>query len=457
VKSRELGFSLPELMVSMTVGLLLLAAFFSVAQRCREAFSAGESVAGLQDNARHALSVIVPDIEHAGFFGFAGSAAIYTRGGTVLAEGPQLQQPDAAHSVAAVPGLPAGAHDCASTSPWTCSFSVQGSNNSYVTGAAATRCAPTASAGGARAGSDTLTLRHASLESTKPLAGRLQLYSRRLESQAAGELFADGRAPGPIDANADVRNLEVRKYYVANDSVDRPPVAGAAHKGAHRVTRRGAVSRRGSAARCRRSAGRDWACAIPRTPRSPLCFVAPDFPATAGRMRWSPSAYGYAFRADRTEAGYFDARPLRYADVEFVPDALESRQRRAVIQRTVALRNLRSAVKRRPTRSHAGGGPDPARAGDAVRPRGRERGACRAVAGTGRGLSRECGHCCQRRYRDGHPRDQEQSRPCLRARTPHRTHAGSADTCEVGLRFMGYENRCHRLQVRILPARTSTS
>ena len=56
-------------MISMALGLLLLTAFFAVLQRCREAFSAGESLAALQDNARHALSVVVPDIEHAGFLG----------------------------------------------------------------------------------------------------------------------------------------------------------------------------------------------------------------------------------------------------------------------------------------------------------------------------------------------------------------------------------------------------
>src|SRR5690349_18922994 len=99
-------------MVSMALGLLLLAAFFAVLQQCRAGFSTGESLAALQDNARHALSVLVPDIEHAGFYGFAGSTVRLTRGGTVLAEGAQLQQPDVVHPAAAVAGLPTGAHDC---------------------------------------------------------------------------------------------------------------------------------------------------------------------------------------------------------------------------------------------------------------------------------------------------------------------------------------------------------
>src|SRR4051812_17500857 len=143
--SRETGFSLPELMISMALGLLLLAAFFAVLQRCREGFSAGESLAALQDNARHALTVVVPDIEHAGFFGFAGSSARYTRGGTVLAEAAQLHQPDGAHAIAAVPGLPAGALDCGINFATDLELGVEGSNNAYAAGPAAANCAPTKS------------------------------------------------------------------------------------------------------------------------------------------------------------------------------------------------------------------------------------------------------------------------------------------------------------------------
>lgn len=323
----------------MTLGLLLLAAFFAVMQRCREAFSAGESLAGLQDNARHALSVIVPDIEHAGFFGFAGSSASYTRGGTVLAEGAQLRQPDATHLVAAVPGLPAGAHDCGVNFAVDLELGVEGDNNSYATGAAATRCAPTASAGGAHAGADTLTLRHASLDVTKPLAGRLQLYSRRLESQAAGELFADGRSPGPTDANAEVRDLEVRKYYIANDSVDRR---------AWPALRVKALTESRGAAQFRdeevlpgvEDLQVELGVRDPGDIEGRLSFVAPDFPELRTRTVVAVRLW-LRIRADRTEAGYFDARPLRYADVEFVPGELESRQRRMLVQRTIALRNPR--------------------------------------------------------------------------------------------------------------------
>jgi len=323
----------------MALGLLMLAAFFEVFQRCRESFAAGESLAALQDNARHALSVIVPDIEHAGFFGFAGFQARYTRGGTVLAEGAQLQQPDAAHPVAAVAGLPSGAHDCGVNFAVDLELGVEGNNNGYATAAPAASCAPTAAAGGARAGSDTLTVRHASLEVTKPLAGRLQLYARRLDSQGVGELFADGRAPGPSDANAEVRNLEVRKYYIANDSVDRP------HWPALRVK---TLTESRGAAQFRdeevlpgvEDLQVEFAVRDPADAEARLSFVAPDFAdlrtSTVVAVRlW------LRIRADRTEPGFVDARPMEYAGVTFVPDAQGSRQRRLLVDRTIALRNLR--------------------------------------------------------------------------------------------------------------------
>ena len=95
-------------MVSLALGLLLLAAFIAVLQNCRREFAASESLAALQDSARQALSVIVPDLEHAGFFGFASSpVARFTQGGRVIAEGDALRQPDAGAPSRPCPRCPA--------------------------------------------------------------------------------------------------------------------------------------------------------------------------------------------------------------------------------------------------------------------------------------------------------------------------------------------------------------
>ncbi len=61
-----------------------------------------------------------------------------------------------------------------------------------------------------------------SQNTTAPRAGRLQVYSQSLAAAGPLLLFGDGRAPGPVDPDHVVRDLEVRTYYVANSSVDRP-------------------------------------------------------------------------------------------------------------------------------------------------------------------------------------------------------------------------------------------
>jgi type IV pilus assembly protein PilW len=328
-------------MVSLALGLLLLAAFIAVLQNCRREFAASESLAALQDSARQALSVIVPDIEHAGFFGFASSPVTrFTQGGRVIAGSDELRQPDVLHAVAPVPALPEGAHDCGVNFAVDLEIAVQGNNNAFAAGVDARDCAPTAAAGGARARADTLTVRHASRAQTRPLAGRLQLYSRRLEAHGPASLFADGRAPGPMDAESEVRDLEVRSYYIANDSVDRRRWPALRVKALTEA--RGAAQFRDEEIMPGvEDLQVEFGLRDPADPQARLSFVAPDL---AGLRDRDVVAVRLWLRicADRTESGYFDVRPLRYADVEFIPSPVEARRRRLLIQRTVNLRNVRT-------------------------------------------------------------------------------------------------------------------
>ncbi|HTU67334.1 MAG TPA: prepilin-type N-terminal cleavage/methylation domain-containing protein, partial [Steroidobacteraceae bacterium] len=214
------GFSLIELLIALALGLTLVAAFLTVLSQCRAQFAKNDSLARLQDGARQALSVLGDDVEHAGFYGFStGAEPRLVRGGAILADASGLRQDDA---IAPAPGLPAGAHDCGVNFAVDLSRPVEAANQSYAVGRDARDCAPTASAGGARAGADTLTVRHASLAAAAPKPGRVQLYSRRLAGLGTIDLFADGAAPGVIAEDSQVRDLEVHVYYVANSSVDRP-------------------------------------------------------------------------------------------------------------------------------------------------------------------------------------------------------------------------------------------
>ena len=137
-----------------------------------------------------------------------------------------------------------------------------------------------------------------------------------------------------------MRDLEVRKYYIANDSVDRH------HWPALRVK---ALTESRGAAQFRdeevlpgvEDLQVEFGVRDPEDRAGPAEFRRPGFPGLAQPHRWLRYACGCEFAPIAPRAGYFDARPLQYADVDFVPDARESRQRRLLVQRTVALRNLR--------------------------------------------------------------------------------------------------------------------
>jgi Tfp pilus assembly protein PilW len=129
-----------------------VAAFLTVLAHCRDRFDANESLARLEDAARHAVSVLGADIEHAGFYGFSSIAPPQlVRGGAVIADATQLRQGDAAAPVAPVSGLPAGAHDCGTNFAVDLGMPVEGSNNApRLAGRARLRRPPRQS--GARAG-----------------------------------------------------------------------------------------------------------------------------------------------------------------------------------------------------------------------------------------------------------------------------------------------------------------
>jgi len=313
--SRSAGFSLPELMISLTLGLLLVAAFLIVLQRCRSAFAINESLARQQDAARHALSVLVPDIEHAGFYGFG-------------------------HAPAVIGSLSSGIHACGTGFATSLAESVEGSDNAYRLS-----CAPTATAGGARAGTDTLTLRHASPGTVDPRAGRLQLYSRSLSLSTSPVLFSDGNAPGVADTDHEIRDVEVRTYYIANNSVQRPGWPALRVK-ALTESRGGAQFRDEEILPGVEDLQVEMGVAtISADGVARLSYVAPGS-ARAREGHIVAVRVWLRIRADVTEPGFFDERSLAYANVTFMPTAAEAKQRRMLVERTVALRNVAPAPER---------------------------------------------------------------------------------------------------------------
>jgi type IV pilus assembly protein PilW len=340
--NRWRGFNLVELLIAQVIGLALLVAFLIVLQRGQRDFAISESLARLQDAARHALGLLAADLEHAGFFGYSTGARfrLVSRGAT-LADQPALLQPGAGRSISAVAGLPAGAHDCGINFAVDLERVIQGSDNHFRIGHEAGDCAPTASAGGARNGADTLTVRHASLAVSAPRAGRLQVYSAALAAAQPLLLFSDGHAPGPVDDGHEVRDLEIHTYYIANHSVDRRGWPALRVKSL--TESRGAVQFRDEEVMPGvEDLQVEFGVAAIENGEQVVRFVAPDAPrASTGHI--IAVRLWLRLRADSTEPGHLDERTLEYANVSFTPDGLEARQRRLLIERTVALRNLRAA------------------------------------------------------------------------------------------------------------------
>ncbi|MGQ0591129.1 MAG: PilW family protein [Gammaproteobacteria bacterium] len=70
------GFSLVEMMVAMTIGLVLVGAGIAVYANSRAAYTVNESISRLQENARYALDEITRDLRLAGYWGLNSTAAL---------------------------------------------------------------------------------------------------------------------------------------------------------------------------------------------------------------------------------------------------------------------------------------------------------------------------------------------------------------------------------------------
>ncbi len=212
--SRSRGFSLVELIVAITIGSFLIIGAVFVYSQSRSSFSLNESQARLQENARYVLSVVEPEIQLAGYYGFTNTPGDFRfldpDSGTETYIS-NLRQNDAAFA-----DLPAGSQTCGDNFVTDLFMTVQGAENRYDFAPNGSDCA--ADGGGAEPNTDTLVLRRLSVETAAPDATRLQAFVSRL-SPVNNVIFFDNVAPRPIVAGADeVRNLVLQAYYISQDS-----------------------------------------------------------------------------------------------------------------------------------------------------------------------------------------------------------------------------------------------
>ena len=359
---RQRGLSLVELLVALAIGSVLIVGAVYVFSRGRATYAVNESVARLQENGRYVLSVLEPDVELAGYYGFTNSPDTirFVSGaapGVVYAMAAQMRErPIPAAPPVPVANLPAGAHDCGTNFAVDVLTPVQGSNDSYGMGpGAGASCAPYGA--GAVNGADTLTIRRAETVVSAPDAGRLQVYASRLRSRSAQQLFVDGNAPGPTDADNEIHNLVVRAYYLSQDAVDRPGLPALRVKslagGAQFLDTEVMPGVEDFQVQFGIDTG-DYdndgvvdavadanADGIPESDGRATRYVNPDF-AGLDRAQVVAVRIWVRVRADRAEPGFQDHRRYQYANVDFTPAGADAGIRRVLMSRTISLRNART-------------------------------------------------------------------------------------------------------------------
>lgn len=70
---KQHGFTLVELMVAMTIGLLLLGGVIAILTATHQTYRVNEALARMQENARYAFQLLSRDIRMVGYFGCAGN------------------------------------------------------------------------------------------------------------------------------------------------------------------------------------------------------------------------------------------------------------------------------------------------------------------------------------------------------------------------------------------------
>lgn len=361
-RSTEQGLSLVELMVALAIGSILIVGAVYVFSRGRTTYAVNESVARLQENGRYVLSVLEPDVELAGYYGFtnAPDTVRFVSGaspGIVYAVAPQMRQrPVPAAPPVPVANLPAGAHDCGTNFAVDVLTPIQGSNDSFAMGpGAGASCAPYGA--GAVGTADTLVIRRVETNTAAPVKDRLQLYASRLRSRSAQQLFVDGNAPGPIDADNEIHNLVVRAYYLARDAVDRPGLPSLRVKSLTNDAQFDESEVMPGVEDFQVQFGIDTGDydndgvidpaadvngdGIPESDGRATRYVNPDF-AGLDRAQVVAVRIWVRVRADRPEPGFRDTGPYVYADVNYTPNAAEARFRRVLMSRTISLRNART-------------------------------------------------------------------------------------------------------------------
>jgi type IV pilus assembly protein PilW len=210
---RQRGVTMIELLIGLTIGSLIIIGVVFVYSQSRTTYALNETTARLQENGRYGLSVLEGDIMMAGYYGFTNvpSKYFFRNGGTNVS----ITETKQVLADADMSGIYS---NCGKNFMLDLLRTVQGTNDTY----SITCLPPSATAGSSVANTDTLTIRRASAMTSPANAGRVQLYTSALTG-ANQWVFNSGTIPPPgfVDADHEIRNLIVRSYYLATNSLSR--------------------------------------------------------------------------------------------------------------------------------------------------------------------------------------------------------------------------------------------
>ena len=191
-RKNQAGLTMVELLVALAIGSFLIIGAVQIYNQSRQAFVVNESIARVQETAQFAMDTIEADLRMASNWGRT-SRALAIDGRSVLGDPNPMSLPEPT--------------ECGDGWALNIAMTVDGENNGYSLLCGAQPAA--------QAGSDSFTVRRATVDPVALEAGRLQLQTTRIQ----GAIFADGNIPAPFTpADSTTHNLLVNTYYVANDS-----------------------------------------------------------------------------------------------------------------------------------------------------------------------------------------------------------------------------------------------
>lgn len=214
--ARQQGLSMVELLVALAIGAFLIIGAVTMQSNTRKTFAVNEQNARLQETARYVLSVIEPELQLAGLYGYSNDPmSLKLVVGTNETYAADLRQSKDAPS-----GIPESLNDCGDNFVLDVAQTVEAIDNDYTLDC-------DAEGGGHYGNADTLTLRRAGLDNVPASGTRLQLFTNR-KVPMDQRMFIGTEPPnytGPAVLPEDekqIRDMMVETYYIAINSDARP-------------------------------------------------------------------------------------------------------------------------------------------------------------------------------------------------------------------------------------------